>query len=146
MELTQELQQKEKTAQMLWTGFILAFFVIQAVIWAFAITFTMNDKSHAIVSDYDEKALNWDEEVAERLASSKLGWNAEILVDPTSDVSQFHAISIKLIDSEGQPVTKAKLELGAFHRSRAANTQKIQMSEINDGIYSGKIQIRRSGS
>ena len=37
---TCELEQKEKTAQLVWTGFILMFFFVQAIIWIVAITLT----------------------------------------------------------------------------------------------------------
>ena len=71
-EIQATLQQKEKTAQFLWTGFILMFFVIQAIVWIVAITLTANDKSHAVLPNYDERALKWNEEVALRAASEKL--------------------------------------------------------------------------
>ncbi len=68
--LTTTIQQKEKTAQFLWTGFILMFFVLQAILWTVAITLTTGDKSHAVIASYDARALNWDEEVAQRNASA----------------------------------------------------------------------------
>ena len=81
MAQTIAVEQKEKTAQFVWTGFILLFFVIQAIVWTVAISITTRDPSHAVVAGYDEKALNWDDEKALRLASANLGWQAEIVID-----------------------------------------------------------------
>ena len=83
-EIQATLQQKEKTAQFLWTGFILMFFVIQAIVWIIAITLTSNDKSHAVLPDYDQRALNWNEQVKVRAASEKLGWQSRLSIDETS--------------------------------------------------------------
>ena len=139
------IAQKEKTAQLIWTGFILMFFLIQAVLWLVAITVTANDKSHAIVAGYDEKALRWDEEQALRAASSRLGWKAELVVDPASDVRGLHEISIKLSDAEAQPVAGAHFDLTAFHRAYAGEPQLIKLKENQDGVYSGEVVLRKSG-
>ncbi len=50
------IEERERSAQFLWMGFIISFFAIQAVIWTFALIMTSNDKSHAVVAGYDEKA------------------------------------------------------------------------------------------
>ena len=143
--LTTTIEQKEKTAQFLWTGFILIFFVIQAIIWAVAITLTANDKSHAVVASYDERALNWDEEVAQRNASVQLGWQANLFIDSAADIRRFHVITLQIRDSDQAPVSGASIELVAFHRALAGEPQRVALAEIGDGVYSGKIQVRKSG-
>ena len=144
IELT-TTEQQEKTAQFLWTGFIVLFFVIQAIIWTVAITLTASDKSHAVVSGYDQRALNWDEERALKNASEKLGWQANVFVDPAADIRKFHVITLQLQDSESKPVEQATLELNAFHRAEAADKQILSFSEVGKGVYSGKIRIHKSG-
>ncbi len=144
-EITSSLQQKEKTAQFLWTGFILLFFVIQAILWIVAITLTSADKSHAILPDYDQRALQWDEQRAQQAASRQLGWTNELKVDPTGDLRGFRAISLKLTDREQQPVGAATIQLRAFHRGRAGEPQDIRLQEVEPGVYAGVIQVTRSG-
>lgn len=143
--LTATLQQKEKTAQLLWTGFILMFFLIQAILWTVAITLTTGDKSHAVVASYDERALNWDEEVAQRNASVRLGWQADLFLDSAADIRKFHVITLKIQDSGQQPVAGAVIELVAFHRALAGAPQRVELVEVGEGVYSGKIQVSKSG-
>ena len=69
LENKNSIENKEKTAQLMWTGFILGFFVIQAIIWIIAISITARDASHAVVAGYDEKALKWDDQKALSAAS-----------------------------------------------------------------------------
>ncbi len=144
-ELTTAIEQREKTAQFIWTGIILLFFLMQAVIWMVALTLTSSDKSNAVVAGYDEKALNWDEEMAVQNASSRLGWKAELFVDPTADIDRSHAITLKLSNADQAVIKNATIELSAFHRARSGDPQQIEFTEINEGVYAGRIQIRKSG-
>jgi nitrogen fixation protein FixH len=139
------LEQKEKTAQLVWTGFILSFFLIQAVIWTVAFSVTANDQSHAVVAGYDEKALLWDEEKARRTASAQLGWQSELVVNPASDIRGFREVTFILHNANNSPITDATVELTAFHRGRAAQRQLVRFSELSDGVYAGQVQIRKTG-
>jgi nitrogen fixation protein FixH len=144
-DLTTSIEQKEKTAQFLWTGFILMFFVLQAILWTVAITLTAGDKSQAIVANYDERALNWESEVAQRGASARLGWRANLLVDFAADIRKFHVVTLTIQDSAATPVSGAVIELIAFHRALAGEPQQIKFVEVGDGVYSGNMQISKSG-
>lgn len=145
-EISSTLQQKEKTAQFLWTGFILVFFLIQAIIWIVAITLTAGDKSHAVLPDYDQRAMHWNEEVALRDASQQLGWESQLKVLETSDIRGNRDFRISLTDDVHQPVTSAKIQVRAFHLARAGDPQIIHFKEIEPGLYSGTIQIRKTGN
>lgn len=139
------LQSKEKSAQLLWTGFILMFFVIQAVIWTFAISITSRDMSHAVVAGYDQQALNWDQVKQERTSSAALGWTAEIKIDPTGDVRGNRKLTLKLTDRENYAIPKAIVQIEAFHRGRASQVQTILLKEGDQGVYSGAVQVRHAG-
>jgi len=142
---TLQIQQAEKKAQLAWTGFILLFFLIQAVIWTVAFTLTSGDPSHAVVEGYDQQAVKWDESRSQQRASKALGWNLQLQVDPAGDIKGMHAITITLNDNKNQPVIGASVDLKAFHRGRAADIQRLVFQEINPGVYSGILQLRHSG-
>lgn len=139
--LTAELQVRERKAQWLWTGFILAFFAIQACLWAVAITYTANDPSHAVVPDYDSKALAWDQQKAARAASDQLGWSAEVEVSHGQLATDWRPISLSLVDEQGQPVTGAEVSVAAFHRGRAGRRQTLSLAETTPGHYHGTIRV-----
>lgn len=142
---TTTIEQKEKTAQLIWTGFILAFFIIQAIIWIAAISFTSSDLSHAVVAGYEEQALKWDEAKSMRRASAELGWDCRIVVDGSADIRGNRAITLVIADKNNQPVENAKIAVRAFHRGRAAEVQDLAFQEVGPGIYSSKVQIQRTG-
>ena len=129
----------------MWVGFILSFFLIQAVIWTIAIWVTATDQSHAVVAGYDEKALLWDEEKARRAASARLGWQSNLDIDSDSDIRGFRQVTFEIRDANEMPVKQATIEMTAFHRARVAQRQLITVSEAGDGIYTGQVQVRKSG-
>ena len=136
---------KERTAQFGWTVFILMFFCIQAVIWSVAISITARDTSHAVVDGYDEQALNWDEVKKARQQSAALGWGAEFKINSVADVRGERAISLMINDRNGDPISKAQLQVSAFHRGTAAERQDIDFKEVGPGVYTSRIQINRFG-
>ncbi len=135
----------EKTAQFVWTGFILSFFIIQAIVWSVAITVTARDSSHAVVAGYDEQALRWDDVKRLRQESARLGWIAQVVVDSNADIRNNRLMTIEIKDRLGQPVEGAKIELRAFHRGRAAKVQQLRCQEIEPGVYAATVRISKFG-
>lgn len=142
---TSTLQQKEQIAQFVWTGFIVGFFVIQAIIWTVAITITSNDLSHAVVAGYDEQALKWDDVKQDLIDSSALGWTAEIQIDSASNPRGNRVINVCLSDRDDLPIENAVVKLRAFHRGRAADVQELSLLSVGPGVYSGNLNVQRSG-
>lgn len=139
------VQLKEKKAQYIWTAFILMFFGLQAVLWTVAIVFTSVDKSHAIIQDYDQLALNWDQEKAMRQASAALGWQCQLSVGANTDIRNRHDVQIELADRNGNPIIGAAIALSAFHRGRAGDPQLLQFQESAPGVYTCEVEINRKG-
>ena len=137
--------QKEKKAQFIWTSIIVGFFLIQAILWAVAVTITASDKSHAIIENYDQLALNWQQQKELRLASEQLGWNARIEVAEKGDIRKNFPITITLSDKNRQPVTGAVIALRAFHRARAAEPQAVAFKEAEPGTYVATLRLERNG-
>ena len=138
-------QQREKSAQLLWTVIILGFFLIQAIIWTIAISITSNDPSHAVVSNYDEKALRWDEWRALQQASAKLGWVHELAVDDQADERDVRAVTLTLRDAQGLPIDGATVALSSFHCGHAGEKQELAFQSLGDGIYASALQVRYAG-
>jgi len=135
----------EKLAQFLWTGFILSFFLIQAVIWTFAISITATDSSHAVIADYDQKAIDWDKNQELRRSSQRLGWAVKLDVAADGDIMSRRELTLRLADKNGHPIQNAVISVDAFHRARAANKQSLEFEESDPGIYRAVIEIRKSG-
>ena len=135
----------ERTYQLIWTGIILSFFLIQAVIWTVAFSVTANDRSHAVLADYDQKSLHWDQEQAVRRASVALGWQSVLTVDATGDIRGNRVLTMTLHDSAGKPVDVPAIELSAFHRGQAADVQLLRLKKIDSGEYATTVHVHKSG-
>jgi nitrogen fixation protein FixH len=142
---TTTLHPHERTYQLIWTGIILSFFLIQAVIWTVAFSITANDRSHVVLADYDQKSLNWDKEQAVRRASLALGWQSVLTVDTTGDIRGNRVLTLTLHDRAGQPVDVAAIDLSAFHRGQAADVQQLRLKRIGPGEYATTVRVRKSG-
>lgn len=137
---------QERTAQLVWTAFILSFFLIQAVLWTVAITFTANDRSHAVIADFEQKSLHWDETRALERASLALGWQPVLQVDPAADIRGNRTITLALHDRDGQPVEASSVTLRAFHLGRAADVQELTLKSDSAGVLSGLVRIDKTGN
>ncbi len=76
---------------------IIAFFVIQAILWIVAISYTANDSSHVVLTDYEQKSLHWDEDQAIKRASAALGWKTDLKIDEQADIVGNRAVRLRLL-------------------------------------------------
>ncbi len=143
--MNSQAQHREQTAQFIWTGFIIMFFAIQAVIWMVAIVMTSNDSSHAIVHDFDPTISS--QELQSRQDSSKaLGWKAVLTVSQPAAGSDTSEIELRLTDRENQPIDVPSIRLDAFHCAQAAVVQSVELTATEPGIYHGNHSFRKNGN
>ncbi len=146
--VTQEIQNRETVARFLWTGFIILFFVIQAIMWTFAITMTYNDPSQAMVADFDAK-ISAEEQLQKERISKQLGWQAILTIEKpiaANDVFGNADVTLNLADRTGHPVSVPSVEMKTFHCGRAALVQAVNLEPTAAGVYVGKMRIDRSGN
>ncbi len=143
--MTGEMAARERRAQWLWTGGIIGFFAIQAVLWAIAITMTSNDPSHAVIEDYDTRAIGWDSYHAEIVASQKLGWVAAISLRPVENRAGEVTVQIDVRDATGAPVDDATVAVDMFHCGRAAEKFSVALSGQGAGGYVGSVRLAHPG-
>jgi nitrogen fixation protein FixH len=138
-----EIARRERRVQRICISAIVAFFGVQACLWACALWFTSRDDSFAIISDYERRSDSWEQLQAELRASRQLGWR--VSVDQTLDASGQPAISLRLIDAQAQPVEGAELSVVMFHGGRAAIKQQLAAQESEPGTYLVRPTIDRDG-
>lgn len=124
----------ERSARHHWIAIIVAFFLAQAVLWTFAIVTVASDPSHAVVANYDARALDWD---AQR-ARAQIGWQATVELDRT------HAL-VRIVDADGAPVQAEHIELAIFHKAEAAHRQSLALHTIAPGVWEASVELRRPG-
>ena len=128
----------ERRARRRWTAFIVGFFVVQAILWVFALRFVHDDPSHAVVEDYDRLALSWDQQRARLDASAALGWNAAIDFEAGS-------LEVQLTDRDAQAVQADRVVATVFHQAAAAHRQQIELVAAGPGLFVGPSPVDRAG-
>lgn len=128
----------ERRARRRWTTFIVGFFVLQAILWAFALRLVHDDPSHAVVEDYDRLAVTWDQQRARLDASAALGWTAAVDFAGPS-------LEVQLTDREAQAVQVDHVVATVFHQATAAQRQTIELVAAAPGVYVGPSPVDRAG-
>jgi nitrogen fixation protein FixH len=132
-------------AAWLWGSFVVGFLILQLVAGGLAIALAARDPSVAVMPDYHEKALRWDEEIARQQRSEALNWNAEVAVALVPNQPQLRNLSVRVVDANGEPIAGGTAELSFFHHTRAADFTTRSLSETEPGIYSATLPMSRSG-
>ncbi|MBL8856277.1 MAG: FixH family protein [Planctomycetaceae bacterium] len=143
--LSDEHQSKEALAQMLWTGGIIGFFAIQAIIWIVAITLTSNDPSHAVVADLDERVGSSDIRRAAREASDRLGWSTSVSVVPSANPATKRSVQIRISNQAGQAIPIEEIEVFGFHRARVTERKSLKLQAVEPGVWEVDEPLTRTG-
>lgn len=102
------------------------------------------DEAFAVEPDYYQKAVHFDDELALRAASARLGWRVVPrlqLGTPTRSGS----LTATVTDSSGAPVSGATVEVLAMHNARASRQLTVTLSESGDGAYAAPLDAQRPG-
>lgn len=104
-----------------------------------------SDPSFAVEPDYYQKAIHWDDHRAQQAANTRLGWKLNLDVQPESTAAGQTRLQVDLADARGTPLTRAQLQVEAFHNARAAQPFGGTMVETRPGVYSLTLPMRRAG-
>ena len=136
----------EAKARLVWVGVIVAFLVGQVVLCAVAAVLATGDPSFAVVPGYHDRALRWDETVAEQRASEALGWAVEVAPDTTADVIGRREVTITLRDAASRPVENAAVRATLYHHARAGEPHSVAFRPTEQaGVYAAVAEMRRPG-
>lgn len=106
-----------------WGAFVIGLLSLQVIGGAFAIFLATGDESVAVVPNYHQQALDWDQQVALREASAKLGWVAEMSQRDATPGSA--GLRIRLLGRAGQPVQIQSGSIEIYRHFRAANVSRV---------------------
>lgn len=97
--------------------------------------------SFAVETDYDRKALNWDETARQQRHNADLGWDLRL------DELNSTQVTARLHDRQGRPLEGATVEAVAFHHAHAASklTGSFAALDGTPGVYVATMAIERPG-
>ncbi len=111
-----------RNAALRWGGFVVIMLGLQVAGGAFAIYLATGDPSVAVVPDYHQKALNWDEEIRLRQQSADFRWTVQL------DVAGSGGLVVNVKDDSGNfvPVQSGRLQL--YHHARAGSVLRVPIT------------------
>lgn len=112
---------------------------------AYAITLATADPSFAVVPDYYQRAVGFDERKAALQASEELGWHVELIPSASATDRGEREATVRITDADGLPVTGAAVRLDGYHISRAGDPQSFELAEVSPGQYTGSARLVREG-
>lgn len=137
----------EPTAVQRWTWpvAILGLLGLNIAITAALVIRSSNDPSFAAESNAYEKAVRWDEHLAQIQFNRSLGWTAAMKIE--SAANGRHELTIELRDPKGAGVTDTNVRVETFHHARAADVRMITLAQDSGtpGMYRAPIDIPRAG-
>lgn len=110
-----------------------------------AIAIGTGDPSFAVVPDYYQKAVDYDERKALLAQSDKLGWSIDVSPGNEADAIGQRDLIVQLRDASGQPVRDAVMKIDGFHQARASQPIAMMCAEVLPGQYVGKARLTREG-
>jgi nitrogen fixation protein FixH len=105
-----------------WIFVCVGLLVTNALVMAVLVT-ASSRSAPAVVPQYYERAVAWDQTMAEARLAAELGWSLELSLDGDR-------AKMRLSDRAGQPVAGAALTIGGFHRAQPA--LRIELSRVTD--------------
>lgn len=110
-----------------------------------AITLGTGDPSFAVVPDYYQKAVDYDEYKALLAESAALGWSVRLSPAEQADAIGQRDLIVRLRDGAGEPVQGLRVLIDGFHQARASQPVSFECVEVLPGQYVGKAAMAREG-
>lgn len=128
MASSSSMTRSERSAPYFWIGLVVTLLGLQVILGFFALTLATGDPSVAVVPDYYERALHWDESEALKKSSQTLGWNVQFTTEdrPTS-------LTILLQDRNKNPIEIETGTVQLYHHARASQVRRHQCETNADG-------------
>lgn len=111
-----------------WPWFIVALLASHVLAMVVAVTIAVRDRSFAVVPNYYDRAVNWDEEQAKFRASEKLGWQVQVEAAGQVDPLGRRVVSFVLTDSRGHAISGATLQVEYFHEAHGDEDHDVELT------------------
>ncbi len=129
----------------LWPGIIVGILSVHTIACLVVVYIATSDPTHAVIPNYHEKALAWDQQQAKVRASSALGWTCEIETALEADMLGERSVRISMKDAAGEPITGAAVKLQTYHHARSGDVVDAEFGEGAPGEYVAMVTMRKPG-
>lgn len=128
-----------------WPMIVVGLLVTHVVLMLLAASIATRDRSFAVLPNYYENAVKWDQTRAAQRDSDTLGW--KLTIDPSTSVTPLgqRSIAFTLKDSSGKPVENANLSVDYYHHSHAKDAASIKLQQTEPGRFVTTLPMRYPG-
>lgn len=137
--------QSERKAKRFYIGLVLLLFAIQCTILGTAIKLAIGDPSLAVVPDYHQAALHWDDAQTAARAAGKMGWDWTLDVSDVADGKGLRAIEFRVLDRDGQPMSELNVQGKVYHHTQANQVDRFQLKNVGEGRYMAMPRMSKDG-
>lgn len=138
-------QRAERKAKRFYISLVLLLFAIQFTIGGIALKLAIGDPALAVVPDYHQAALNWDESQRASKASERLGWNLQVAVSEYPDASGRRAISVEAKDEKNTALETLSIAATVYRHADAGSHESIELPHTEGGRYLTMAEMPQSG-
>lgn len=110
-----------------------------------AITLGTGDPSFAVVPDYYQKGVDYDDRKAMLAESAALGWSVQINPSQSADAIGQRELIVQVRDAEGNAVRGLDMKVDAYHVARASEPVACTCVEVLPGQYVATARISKEG-
>jgi len=111
-----------------WPWIIVGLLSVHVAGMVTAAMIATHDRSFAVVDNYYEKAVHWDQSQALLRASREMGWKVEIKPSDRVDPLGRRRVEFVVTDAQGRAIPQAVLTVEYFHDAHAAEVRKATLS------------------
>lgn len=141
------IEDRELFAKWTWVGLIVGLLAIQVMIGGMAIFLANSDPAHAVVPNYHQQAVEYDNVLAARQVSHQLGWTWTMVPGQQLDSNGKRLLMVQLQDGKAQPLTEARVGVQLWHHARGNQRQNMNLVPVPEkpGWYHGEAVVDRPG-
>lgn len=140
--MTDHAPAPSKYQALLWPGIVFWLMGISFVIMGITVYMASTDTALAIVPDYYEKGLRWDEIKAERARSDTTGWSHAVQAAPAG---AGWTLTVRLVDAAGGVIDNADVSLRIFPATNSKDVRELEPAPIGRGGYEAELRGLSAG-
>jgi nitrogen fixation protein FixH len=142
---TDAIKNAERRAKRFWVALVVFLFVIQSTIMGLVMHLAIGDPSAAVVPDYHNAALHWDETRRTHEAAEKLGWKVTFAASDVADGRGMRAIEMTIVDGDDKPIDDLTISGMIYHHARAGDVIPVDLNSVGQGKYLALAPASRPG-
>lgn len=128
---------------LLWPGMVVGLLGMSVTMVTITVTAAVGDPSFAVERDYYERALRWDEHMAQQRQNDELGWRASLEMRPGGE-GTWGELVVTVLGADGAPLEDAAVMGTCFHYAEANSVYTLDF-EPDGGVWVAPSPLDRAG-